>query len=74
MGTSLSLRLTEVVVRRAEGLIPPPSIDAGTQVPLGCPTDDGARDAGLAPDTDYAYAVFVRYSTGATSRAATGGR
>ncbi len=54
-------------MRRATGTTPPASASAGTGVALPSATATSVTDTGLAPDTEYTYAVFARDETGNTS-------
>ena len=59
--------LAAVIVRRAQGSVPPGTPGAGTAVTLPTPTATSVTDSGLTADTDYSYAVFTRDSTGNTT-------
>ena len=77
--TSLSLTWTNptdpdfavVIVRRAQGLVPPATPQAGVAVGTASARATSVTDAGLAPDTSFSYALFTRDTTGNTSTAAT---
>jgi hypothetical protein len=62
--------LAAVVVRRAAGSTPPPSVTSGTAVATLKPGVVSYSDSGLAAGTQYAYALFARDSIGNTSPAA----
>jgi hypothetical protein len=63
--------LAAVVIRRAKGSTPPPSVTSGTAIATLKPGVVSYRDSGLAASTKYAYALFARDSIGNTSTAAT---
>ncbi len=60
--------LERVVVRRATGPNAPLTPTDGTAVTLTSPTATNVKDGGLAPDTEYSYAVFTRDTLGNTSQ------
>lgn len=56
--------LSGIIVRRAQGEIPPAGPGEGVAVPLRSATAVATVDRGLAADTTYAYAVFTRDAGG----------
>ena len=71
--------LTAVMIRRAEGAIPPSSASAGTLVAEVATPGVTFADSGLTPGTQYSYALFAHdgatpvpfYASGATVTATT---
>jgi alpha-tubulin suppressor-like RCC1 family protein len=56
--------LAQVIVRRSVGTTAPASPTEGAEVPLLSAVPASTIDVGLAPGTDYAYAVFTRDMAG----------
>lgn len=52
--------LSQIVVRRAKGLVAPATISAGTNVPLATSTATSVSDTGLEWSTAYSYTVFTK--------------